>query len=64
MIGLLATAGVYAYFSPHLPSIETLREVHLQVPLKVYTRNNELLAEFGEKRRSPLAYDKIPPLLI
>ena len=64
MIGLLATVGVYAYFSPQLPSIETLKEVRLQVPLKVYTRDRELIAEFGEKRRSPLSYDKIPPLLV
>jgi len=47
-----------------LPAIEVLRDVHLQVPLKIYTRDHELIAEFGEKRRSPVAYEEIPPTVI
>ena len=59
-----AAGGVYWYLAPKLPSAETLRDVHLQVPLRVYTREGELLAEFGEKRRTPLRLDEVPERLI
>ena len=56
LLAVLAAAigagGVYLYLEPKLPSAETLRDVHLQVPLRVYTREGEVLAEFGEKRRT------------
>jgi penicillin-binding protein 1A len=57
---LLLTASAYLYFSPKLPSAETLRAVKLQTPLKVYTRDKRLIAEFGEKRRNPIAFEDIP----
>ena len=60
----LAVGGVYWYLAPKLPSAETLRDVRLQVPLRVYTREGELVAEFGEKRRTPLRLDEVPEQLI
>ena len=48
-----AAGGAYWCFAPKLPSAETLRDVRLQVPLRVYTRDDKFLAEFGEKRRTP-----------
>ena len=38
--------------------------MQFQVPLKVFTRDHELIAEFGEKRRSPVAYSDIPEKVI
>ena len=61
---LSLTAGVYLYLSPKLPSAETLRTVQLQTPLRIYTRDHQLIAEFGEKRRSPVAFEDIPPSFI
>ena len=60
----LAVGGVYWYLAPKLPSAEILRDVRLQVPLRVYTREGELIAEFGEKRRTPLRLDEVPERLI
>ena len=60
----LAVGGVYWHLAPKLPSAETLRDVRLQVPLRVYTREGELVAEFGEKRRTPLRLDEVPEQLI
>ena len=60
----LGVGGIYWYLAPKLPSAEILRDVHLQVPLRVYTREGELLAEFGEKRRTPLRLDEVPEQLI
>ena len=60
----IGAGGAYWYLAPKLPSAETLRDVRLQVPLRVYTRDQKLLAEFGEKRRTPLRLDEVPERLI
>lgn len=64
---LTAAVGIgiaYYYLAPDLPDIENLRDVRLQVPLKVLSHEGELIAEFGEKRRSPLDYEEIPPRMV
>ena len=60
----IGVGGAYWYLAPKLPSAEILRDVHLQVPLRVYTRDHKLLAEFGEERRTPLRLDEVPERLI
>ena len=57
-------AGVYLYLSPNLPDVETLRDVKLQTPMRVYTSDGELIGQFGEQKRSPLAFDEIPDQFI
>ncbi|MEZ5672977.1 MAG: transglycosylase domain-containing protein [Thiotrichaceae bacterium] len=56
--------GVVWYFASDLPSIDSLKEVRLQVPLRVYTQDKLLVAEFGEQRRLPLQANQIPDLMI
>jgi penicillin-binding protein 1A len=63
----LLIAGViyiYVVMVPELPSIEHLEDTQYQVPLRVYDRNEILLAEFGEHRRIPVGFEKIPRYLI
>ena len=60
----IGAGGAYWYLEPKLPSAETLRDVRLQVPLRVYTRDDQLMAEFGEKRRTPLQLHEVPERLI
>jgi len=62
--GALAIGAAYYYLEPELPDIDNLREVRLQVPLKVYSDDGSLIAEFGEKRRKPLDYEEIPRPMI
>lgn len=57
-------AGLYLYLNPKLPNVETLRQVKLQTPLRIYSSDNRLIGEFGEQRRTPVAYNEIPPLYI
>jgi penicillin-binding protein 1A len=64
LVGLLAVGGVYLYLEPGLPSIEHLREVRLQVPLRVYTRDGRLMGEFGEMRRIPVRLQEVPDRLV
>ncbi|MGD2173057.1 MAG: PBP1A family penicillin-binding protein, partial [Gammaproteobacteria bacterium] len=64
-IALIAVlAYIYFVMVPQLPSIDHLEDAQYQVPLRVYDRNEILLAEFGEHRRIPVRFDKIPRNLI
>ncbi len=63
-LSLVGFGGLYLYLSPKLPSVEALKQVKLQTPLRVYSRDDKLIGEFGEQRRTPLRFDEIPPLFI
>jgi len=61
---LIIAGAAYLYITPQLPPIERLKEVQLQVPLRVYSADGELIAEFGEQRRAPVHYDDLPQAII
>jgi penicillin-binding protein 1A len=62
--GAAALAAAYYYLEPDLPDIDNLRDVRLQVPLKVLSQDGMLIGEFGEKRRNPLGFDQIPEQMV
>ena len=64
LFGLAAVLIVSLYIIPGLPDIETLKDVKMQVPLRIYSSEMSLIAEFGEKRRTPVKIDSLPPRLI
>jgi penicillin-binding protein 1A len=66
VILLIAFANVcaYTYLRPALPDVAGLRDVQLQVPLRVYTRDGRLIAAIGDQRRIPVRYDQLPKKLI
>jgi penicillin-binding protein 1A len=66
VIALIAFANVcaYVYLRPALPDVGSLREVQLQVPLRIYSRDGKLIQSIGEQRRIPVRYDQLPPKLI
>ncbi len=57
-------AGVYLYLGPSLPDVQTLRDVQLQTPMRVYAADGALIGQFGEQKRNPLAYPDIPAQFI
>lgn len=61
---LLGLSGAFLYLSPGLPSVEALRSIQLQIPLRVYSSDDKLIAEFGEMRRTPIRFADIPPNFI
>src|SRR5215831_6316522 len=63
LLGGYALACSYVYLVPTLPSLDVMRNVELQVPLRVYTRSGALIAQIGEQRRIPVTYDQIPELV-
>jgi penicillin-binding protein 1A len=61
---VLVLSGAYLYLTPGLPSVDALRSIQLQIPLRVYSSDGKLIAEFGEMRRSPIRFADIPPNFI
>ncbi len=61
---LLLGAGTFYYLAPGLPAVEQLRDVRLQLPLRVYSRDGQLLAQIGDQRRVPVQFDDIPPHVV
>ncbi len=59
-LAALVVVGGYFYLKPGLPDVEQLRDIQLQTPLRIYSADNKLIAEFGEKRRTPISYGEIP----
>jgi penicillin-binding protein 1A len=57
---ILGLLGAYQYLRPALPDVTAIKDIRLQVPLRVYSRDGKLIAQFGEQRRIPLAFDAIP----
>ena len=62
-VGLAILAGLYFIYSPQLPKSEDLRKIDIQVPLRIYSRDERLIAEYGEKRSRPVNFNAIPERL-
>src|SRR5437016_3206449 len=71
LVGLLGlVAGVVVVIAvvalalfPTLPPINQLADAELKIPLRVYTADGELIAEFGEEKRIPVKLQDVPPQL-
>jgi penicillin-binding protein 1A len=61
---VLTLAGVYLYLDPQVPQAESYRHVKLETPLRVYTADLQLIAEFGERRLIPVTLDEVPPQFV
>ena len=61
---VLTLAGMFLYLNPQIPPAESYRNVHLETPLRVYSDDGELMAEFGERRVIPISLADVPPLFI
>lgn len=63
-INVLLSLGIFifailVFLILRLPSIETLKNVQWQEPLRIYSNDNQLIAEFGDKKRTPISIDKV-----
>jgi penicillin-binding protein 1A len=64
LVGALAfsalTALALSLIYPTLPSLETLTNYHPKQPLRIYSADNVLIAEFGEERRAFVKINDVP----
>lgn len=63
LLGGLALATAYWLIAPGLPSVETLKDVRLQVPLRIESADGKLIATFGETKRTPVRIENVPEQL-
>jgi penicillin-binding protein 1A len=59
---MLAASG-FLYLSPKLPDRESYTNIRLENPLRIFSSDGKLLAEFGSRRSNPVDYTAIPPLI-
>lgn len=62
--GLVAVFVLYQQIRAELPDVSTLKEVRLEIPMRVFSQDGELISQYGEQRRNPVTIDAMPPLLI
>jgi penicillin-binding protein 1A len=58
-----ALACSFLYLEPSLPTTQAMRNIEMQVPLRVYSRSGGLIAQIGEQRRIPVTYEQIPDVV-
>ena len=59
LVGIIILS-TYLYLLPELPRVDSVDQSKLQIPLKIYTYDEKLIGEFGEKKRRPLNFEEIP----
>ncbi len=59
-----ALFGAAHYYGRDLPSVASLRELQLSVPLRIYSRDGKLMGEFGSERRALLRFEDLPPRVV
>ena len=64
ILGIIGFLGLYAVLSQQLPEINTDTDFALEVPLRIYSADEKLIAEYGTQRRTPVEYEQIPEQLI
>ena len=61
---VFVVSSLNIYITDKLPEAQEIRDIELQIPLKIFTSDKKLIGEFGEKRRSALKFNDIPPYFI
>ena len=63
-IAALFVYGAYLYLEPKLPPIDALKEIKLQVPLRIFTEDDKLISEFGVEKRILIKIDDVPQNMV
>ena len=52
--------ALYLAVGPALPEIDSIQKIRLQTPMRIYSADNQLIAEYGEVKRIPVKLEQIP----
>ena len=64
MLGAAVAFVAYLQIAPQLPAVDTLHHFQFEIPLRIYSQDGKLMAEYGDQRREPIGFDQFPPVLI
>ena len=56
----MVIGAIYLIFSKDLPKIETITEIKLTSPMRIYSADNQLIGLFGTEKRQIVSYEEIP----
>ncbi|HEX7348476.1 MAG TPA: penicillin-binding protein 1A [Rhodanobacteraceae bacterium] len=60
VLGVAAFGVTYWLVEPRVPSVASLKDVQMQVPLRILSADGKLIAEYGETRRIPIDIQNVP----
>ncbi len=63
ILALAAPIGFYGmamYLSPTLPSMQEIKKANLEMPLQIYSSDNKLIGQYGNRLSLPVDYEEIP----
>ncbi|WP_158972077.1 penicillin-binding protein 1A [Paraglaciecola sp. L3A3] len=63
LLSIVVILGTYFYIKSDLPSVDVLKDVRLQTPMRIYSQDGKLISQYGVKRRIPLTLEQIPDAL-
>ena len=52
--------GMAMYLSPTLPSIQEIKIASLEMPLQIYSSDNKLIGQYGNRLSLPVTFEEIP----
>ena len=64
VVGFAAVYLIYRHLSTDLPDVKALHNVRYEIPLSVFSKDNQLIAEFGGNKRIPVKIQAVPKQLI
>ncbi len=64
ILGIATIFITYKIMEHDLPSVDSIRQYKLQVPLRIYSKDGKLMRVFGSKRRTPAKLKDMPKDLI
>lgn len=63
LAGILIIGFALAMAYPNLPEIDSITSYRPKMPLRVFSADNMLIAEFGEERRNVVQFSEIPEIM-
>ncbi|GAA4358503.1 penicillin-binding protein 1A [Kangiella marina] len=57
---VMTILGAFLYATPQVPEIDSLKNVKLQTPMRIFTEDGKIIGEFGDVRREPVSFEQIP----
>lgn len=52
--------GMAMYLSPTLPSIQEIKKANLEMPLQIYSSDDKLIGQYGNRLSLPVDFEEIP----
>ncbi|HVU81205.1 MAG TPA: penicillin-binding protein 1A [Rhodanobacteraceae bacterium] len=60
LLGVIAGGVAWWLLEPRVPSVASLKDVQMQIPLRILSSDGQLIAEYGEMRRNPVQIANVP----